>query len=844
MNSSTYFRLLVFSVSTLLVACGGGGSSNSTPDAGTTATLSGKAAKGIIINGNVIADELDATGAVKNSAVGSATTDTNGSYSLVTNSSYTGGPIQLTVSAGANTTMVCDAVSGCGTASNAALDTNSNGSVDFGEQYKPGSLSMTAMIPPAADGEAISVQITPFTHMAAQRAKQLAAGSGGSLDASTVAEANSAVSNMLGGVNILRTEPVDITDVSSLNQASPVAIAYAAMSASIAELADKDATSGEPDLNGYLNSLATDFQDGSFSATTLGNMVNEAGNALAQTASTDTSGVLTSVETMATNGGSGDVTPVASSNAGDSNIEKAYAFISDLRTWGTVIGNELDAPGNAFQTQTDQANFIYTRVSSVGDALEAVLEVIENRAVGSQTSDNLSDHTITQVSGSFSSGTISKTAGAGLDTYTVTNGVFESGTNSVSVNMVMTAPQDQSTIGPGTVTFSIQSASISDAMASISITSGDISFDLPEAITLDLNATTPPKISSISLDLQQLVITQKQELDSSSNPVTAVDPISYTGSMSFTAYIPYSDPVTEEVFGLVPGEMDSTGVFANTTGDSTTMHISASMPGANQLTPSNSVPLVNSYYWQNNDANNNSTEDLNEHAVYWSYSGDTFSLVSQYETRTGTYNSQNNQVAVEYSYSYTNYNSSGSYTEFGPFTSIQDWVSQNTSQFDYLTSDVFVSGQGWYSWDNSHQPDSATDDYLNFVLYEPDVKYDFDPEPASIGLQFSAQFNGLPLATVSLTGNRTALDTGTAMVTLSYGNRSIVFDASMSPTTTGGDITITNSDGVVLVLSVQDPTAGTLSGSVSINNIEIATVTETGDGLIKVNYNDGTFEIF
>jgi hypothetical protein len=97
---------------------------------------------------------------------------------------------------------------------------------------------------------------------------------------------------------------------------------------------------------------------------------------------------------------------------------------------------------------------------------------------------------------------------------------------------------------------------------------------------------------------------------------------------------------------------------------------------------------------------------------------------------------------------------------------------------------------------------------------------------------------------VSLNGNRTALDTGTATVTLSYDNRSIVFDASTSATTTGGDITITNSNGVVLVLSVQDPTTGTLSGSVSINNIEIATVTETGDGLIKVNYNDGTFEIF
>lgn len=844
MKSTTHFRLLIFSISLLLVACGGGGSSNSQQDAGTTATLSGKAAKGIIINGHVIADELDATGAVKNSSVGSATTDANGSYSLLTNSSYSGGPIQLTVSVGANTTMVCDAVSGCGTASNATLDTNNNGSVDFGEQYKPGSLSMTAMIPPAADGEAISVQITPFTHMAAQRARVLAAAPGGALDAGTVSEANSAVSNMLGGVNILRTEPVDITDISSLSEASPVAIAYAAMSASIAELADKNATSGEPDLNGYLSSLATDFQDGSFSAATLSEMVGEAENSLAQTSSTDTSGVLTTVQTTATNAGSGDVTPVASSNAGDSNIEKAYAFVSDLRTWGTVIGNELDAPGQAFQTQMDQANFIYERVSSVGDALTAVLEVVKNRVDGSQTSDNLSDHTITQVTGNFSSGTISKAAGVGFDTYTVTNGVFVSGNNSASVNMVIKAPQDQSTIGPGTVTFSIQSATISDAMATISITSGDVSFELPQAITLDINANTPRKISSATLDLAELVITQKQELDSSNNPVTAVDPISFTGSLSFTIYFPYTDPVTGETFGEVPGAMQSIGVLSNTTGDSTNMQVSASMPGANQLTPAHTVSLVNSYYWQNNDANNNTTEDLDEHAVYWAYSGDTFNFFSQNHTSTATFDPLTSAVSVYYSNSYPYNNSSGWYTDPGPFNNIQHWVSQNAYQVNNIAWDVFVSGQGWYSRDDSYQPDYGVNDYFNFILNEPDVNFNFDPQPASIGIQFSAQFSGLPQASISITGDRTALDTGTATVTLSYGNRSIVFDGSTSPTTTGGDMTITNSDGVVLVLSVQDPVSGTMTGTVTINNVEVATLVETGDGLVKVNYIDGTFEIF
>ena len=110
-----------------------------------------------------------------------------------------------------------------------------------------------------------------------------------------------------------------------------------------------------------------------------------------------------------------------------------------------------------------------------------------------------------------------------------------------------------------------------------------------------------------------------------------------------------------------------------------------------------------------------------------------------------------------------------------------------------------------------------------------------------MGLQFSAQFSGLPEALVNLTGSTTGFEQGTVMVTLSYDNRMIQFSGSNNtPAGEVGQYDITNQDGVVLTLDFAN---GAFS-DLSINGRVMATVEEMSSGAIKVSYIDGTFEIF
>ena len=102
-------KLLSVTIASILattIGCGGGGSSKGS--SGTTptspATLSGKASKGVIQSGLVTAYELNASGTQVRS-VGTATTGSDGSYSLTLDSTYAGGPIQLIISATSATTM-------------------------------------------------------------------------------------------------------------------------------------------------------------------------------------------------------------------------------------------------------------------------------------------------------------------------------------------------------------------------------------------------------------------------------------------------------------------------------------------------------------------------------------------------------------------------------------------------------------------------------------------------------------------------------------------------------------------------------------------------------------------
>lgn len=703
--------ILALSVSAILSACGGGGGGGSPA---IDASLSGKAAKGIVINGLVVAKELDNTGAVLRE-VGSATTGSDGSYSLDLDNSYEGGLIEIMVTSGPDTTTVCDVVGGCGTRTDTITDSNTT--IDFSEQYKPSSLSMTALLPDAEDGESIAVQVTPFTHMAAERAKANA-----TLDSNAINDANSEVSDLLGGIDILRTEPVDITDSASLNDAGADAQVYAALAAAIANLAPTDAD-GQPDIDQALSDLTVAFStDGTFAADDLQDIVDEAANTFDEVGATDTSGVLAELQEDVDASAGGDIDPEPNENAGDTDVEKAKAFLADLRTWGTVIGDELDAPSAAFENQielSDAAADMILNDDVAGDAIVIGADVIADIADGIADAGILLTDYPTDY-GLFT-GTVFESSANGHTTYTTTNASVNVDGDTASLNMVVIVPEEGQSVT--TITLGIQSFSAEGDDTRWVVNSGTIEATLPSAYTVDFSdlAPEPPVPDSVSLDLD-VAFTQKKTVVNE-QVVDATDPVTFAGNLAMTLY-PYADPVTDEILDAVPGSFTMGGNVSNTTGDSVDMNLSVSIPDA-----------------------------------------ETFAA----------------------------------------------------------------------------NPVSVIDDEVEFFD-------ETQPLVGTVGLQFTAQFDGLPEADISITGNATDFEQGNATVTISYGARSIELTASNDTADDEkGSVVITNQDGVVLTLdfdNLEDEDDTNDISNVTINNKVVATLEELDNGASKVSYIDGTFEIF
>lgn len=236
---------LALAASMSLAACGGGGGSGGGGGGGETgAAAAGVASKGILINALIRAYELDANGQ-RSAPLGEATTDEKGEYTLTIGGNYNGGPVLFELVTTNDTSMVCDVPAGCGGAS-------------FGQTVplNDSEFRLQAIVPQAAKGQSLSVQLTPFTTMAARRALNDARG----VTAEAVAEANSEMSYVLG-VSVLSTKPADLTKSDLSDDAN--AATYAAFLAGVGSLAFKEGGAASQ----IVENLAASFEDGKFDAT-------------------------------------------------------------------------------------------------------------------------------------------------------------------------------------------------------------------------------------------------------------------------------------------------------------------------------------------------------------------------------------------------------------------------------------------------------------------------------------------------------------------------------------------------------------------------------------------------
>ncbi|PWQ95541.1 hypothetical protein [Leucothrix arctica] len=357
-NSPSFRKsLLTIAIATVLVA-GCGGSNDDKTIAPTPTSIGGTAAKGIITDGIVTAYLLGSDG-IKGAVVGTAMTDSVGSYSLETVSSYDGtSPLLLELTAGDDTTMVCDSYNDCGSVEHG--DTIPLVGTDF---------MMTSVIPGTGSDTTVNAAITAFTSMAANSVVI-----SGSVSDTSILETTSKI-NQVVGVNILETTPVNVASESVLGESSTDSQRYSIMLAALAAQAFSGTGSVE-DMMTNLDAYSTDFvedgdigDEGGLSLETLYADANEAAEAAEDSLSDE------AVDQISTLGSSvvgqlvdGVFEPEATSAENPSDVAQAKAFVTEVRTWVNAI-QDLEDPANTFLDEAD------TLSNTLSSHSEDVLEV-------------------------------------------------------------------------------------------------------------------------------------------------------------------------------------------------------------------------------------------------------------------------------------------------------------------------------------------------------------------------------------------------------------------------------------------------------------------------------------
>lgn len=197
----------------LLTACGGGGSGDSTSTPApitTTSTITGTASKGILQQAVVTAYKITAEGK-KGEILSSTTTDGAGAYTLIVKG-YNGA-VLLEMTSDANTKMICDIPTGCG-------------SVAFGNPTAT-TLSLQTVVPELQANT--KTAITPFTHLAAKYAESKG------FNKTSIETALGQIADLFGLPDLNTTTPVNAAG--DLGSASITEQNYAIMNAAIGELA-------------------------------------------------------------------------------------------------------------------------------------------------------------------------------------------------------------------------------------------------------------------------------------------------------------------------------------------------------------------------------------------------------------------------------------------------------------------------------------------------------------------------------------------------------------------------------------------------------------------------------
>lgn len=811
LRQTAEFGIGLTAIATLMLAgCGGGGSSSA--DGGVAATkVSGVAAKGIIKYALVTAYELDAQGNIVRT-VGNSETDATGKYSLTIGSSYAGGPIklELTPKSDGSTLMVCDVATGCGTG------------IAFGQDYPlPPAFALAAYQPSVSKTNAtVTSQITPYTNMVAANV-QSAVQAGATLNNDLVSLATSKISTLVG-VNISTTEPVDITNASAVAAASANSLQYGAFNAAIGDIAFADG-------NGFASGVqaaAEAFADGQFDssdAVTIADITTavqtEVTTAPTLSTTTNTAGtasVTDQLTVISDSTTSGTYTPAATATATMTPLAQAKALVSQTRTWVTQIA-ALQTPATAFGNNVSIAGAVLNSNSAVlggvfGQMLGQALNTVQMAAASTA---GLAKQTYTypinywngtaMVSGSgsvvvsvASNGTLTLTLPS-----TVTAGVTTAGTVTTTIPSsilgVQTTSLNLGTTNAMTVT---GAASMSTPTASsITINNATLNLALKTAINSSTLGNSESNIASLGID---------------GDITMAANGVSFNGTGTFAMV---ANNVANAVKPFSLSKIALSGTFTdNTTTPASSANASASVTFNNAATFDvigllSHQPVVWVGTWQPGDPFGIAPAYAN------AFSGDTLMY--------GYYDSYSNQTCGQGAVNGWGC-ASGDY--FGLTTKIQSAFSAS-----YPTANGIQNA--WANYDATYGTNYGG------MLTFPDFESASNFANVTVTVSSNVALAGNPAATLTVTANRTAYGSsakpfaGDVVALLAFNGQSVKFQASNTGTT-AGTLTITNPDGVAMVLS---GTAGSTTGTVSASGTQVGTISASG-GITTITYTDGSFE--
>lgn len=821
--------LLAITVASLLSACGGGGGDD-TSDV-TNTSVQGIASKGVIINGVVTAYPIT-DGVIGSTPLGSTTTDDNGEYTLSL-SDYNG-PLHIVVSSdGVASQMKCDAISGC--------DANNDGIIDtqFGETMNmPANLTMDAIIPNVSGGS-VSTAVTPLTSMAAKYAQTYG------LSETAIDASIDTVEAMFNVTDLLGTQPTDITDPDAVSgEQNPDALLTAYINAAVAELANNDA---EGDIAGTVDTLVDNFvnnngelvnnlasdEDGTNDANniTLAEITQEVLDAMESPVIADNSALDTSLDNEITQldqaadaAVEGELTETDIVVTSEE-LAAAKDVVSTFTTW-TITLQDAQTPAKAFEGELAVASATMGEPSHHAANALAATSAIASQAWAVAHNQNATLAAAgKQATFTDSEGSTTMSFNCHGDITVVDNQQFSSTGSYLIDGQTLYVTMDYNEHGMGDFNVTLDGTTLAGSSNATWMGENDLGVvESGSAVVTNVSELESCAMSSNLADW--LAPDDFHHVDNATGTVTVTNnTVNISGTLDSMGSMDYMGVASSETNTIAmdytfPSALSGTSFSASLGGSITnsgivwTLHNSTEEPSHINVVLAGSTTLPDQFTMA--PAINSAELALNA----------TISQVSSIPA------SFNGALALNV-------------VKAGEVAHIEDVMPG-----DYNISSMSMSGS--FSKGTQSYTASLALNMDNAATFQPVVNLiNGDDEDANAWrdldgtLELTAKLDNLPEAQFSVTVNRTSYDSGEAVVSIEYGNISIVVEASgdESEHTSESMIIVTDTSDAnapVEMIIYPDHTSETISGSISVDGVVVGNISQVGD-LPIVNYIDGNF---